>query len=84
MTKPAPKCENYDILKQNITLELFIIIIMVYSCSFSLGGNLDFLDCFVLLREKIFLPWLGNKPWVALVSVTTWFEYFSIFGHLQQ
>ena len=38
----SQKCENNAILKQSYTLKLFIVFNMVYSCCFSLGGNLDF------------------------------------------
>ena len=44
MSEPAQKCENYAIFKQNYTLKLFVAFKMAYSCCFSLGGNLDFLD----------------------------------------
>ena len=44
MFEPAQKCENQAIFKQNYTLELFIALVMVYYCCFSVGKNLDFLD----------------------------------------
>ena len=44
MSEPALKCENNDIFKENDTLKLFIAFKMAYSCCFSLGRNLDFLD----------------------------------------
>ena len=52
MSEPAQKCENQAIFKQNYTLEHFIALEMVYYCSFSLGGNLDFLD---FLQKKFFM-----------------------------
>ena len=42
MSEPAQRRENHAIFKQNYTPELFIAFKMVYSCCFSLGGNLDF------------------------------------------
>ena len=44
MSEPALKCENNASFKQIYTLKLFIAFKMAYSCSFSLGGNLDFPD----------------------------------------
>ena len=44
MSKLAHKCVNNAILKQIYTLKLLIAFKMAYSCCFSLGGNLDFLD----------------------------------------
>ena len=41
MSEPAQRRENHAIFKQNYTPELFIAFKMVYSCCFSLGGNLD-------------------------------------------
>ena len=38
-------------VKQNYTLQLFIALEMVYYWCFSLGGNLDFLDC---LKKKFY------------------------------
>ena len=50
MSEPAQKCENYlCYFKQNSTLGQFIAFKMAYSCCFSIGGNLDFLD---FLHEK--------------------------------
>ena len=40
MSEPAQKCQNYDIFKQNYTLELLINFKMAHSCCFRLGGNL--------------------------------------------
>ena len=51
MSEPAQKCENYAIFKQNYTLKLFVAFKMAYSCCFSLGGNLDFLD---FLQKKFY------------------------------
>ena len=50
MSEPAQKCENYAILKQNYTLELFIALKMAYSCCFGLRGNLDFPN---FLQKKV-------------------------------
>ena len=45
MYEPVQKCENNEAsFKQSYTLKLFIAFKMAYSCCFSLGGNLDFLD----------------------------------------
>ena len=38
MSEPAQKCENYAIIKQNYTPELFIDLKMAYSCIFGLRG----------------------------------------------
>ena len=46
MSEPAPKCENNATFKQNYTLEPLIAVKMAYSCCFSLGKNLQFLDFF--------------------------------------
>ena len=42
MSLPAQKCENF--FKQNYTQGMLITFKMAYSCFFSLGRNLDFLD----------------------------------------
>ena len=44
MSEPEQKCENNAVFKQNYTAKLSITFKMAYSCCFSLGGNLDFLD----------------------------------------
>ena len=46
MTESAQKCENNEaIFKQNHkTLKRFIAFEMAYSCWFSLGRNIDFLQ----------------------------------------
>ena len=51
MSEPAQKCYNNAILKQNNPLKLFIAFKMAYSCSFSWGGNLDFLE---FLQKKFY------------------------------
>ena len=51
MSEPALKCENNASFKQINTLKLFIAFKMAYSCCFSLGGNLDFLD---FLQKKFY------------------------------
>ena len=51
MSEPAQKCKNKAFYKQNCTLKLFIAVKMTYSCSFSLGGNIDFLD---FLQKKFY------------------------------
>ena len=38
------KCVNSAIFKQIYTLKLLIAFKMAYSCCFSLGGNIDFLE----------------------------------------
>ena len=42
MSEPTQKCENNTISRQNYTQKLFIE--MAYSCCFTLGENLDFLQ----------------------------------------
>ena len=44
MSTLALKCVNNAIFKQIYTLKLLIAFKMAYSCCFSLGGNLDFLE----------------------------------------
>ena len=44
MSEPEQKCENNAVFKQNYTAKLLITFKMAYSCCFSLGGNVDFLD----------------------------------------
>ena len=44
MSKPAQKCKNNALFKQNNALELFISLKMTISCCFGLRGNLDFPD----------------------------------------
>ena len=44
MSAPAQKFENYDISKQNYTIQMFLTFKLAYYCCFSLGGNLDFLQ----------------------------------------
>ena len=56
MSEPAEKCKKYAIFKQNYTPERFIAFKMVYSCCFSLGGNLDFPE---FLKKK-FIYWDQN------------------------
>ena len=51
MSKPAQKCYNNVIFKQNYTLKLLIAFKMAYSCCFSLEGNLDFPE---FLRTKLY------------------------------
>ena len=51
MSEPAQRRENHAIFKQNYTPELFIAFKMVYSCCFSLGGNLDFTE---FLQKKFY------------------------------
>ena len=43
MSEPEQKCENNASFKQNYTPKLFIAFKLAYYCSFSFGGNLDFL-----------------------------------------
>ena len=52
LSETAQKCENDAIFKQNFTLELYIAFNMAFSCCFSLGGNLDFLD---FLQKNCFI-----------------------------
>ena len=51
MSQHTQKCEVNAIFKQNYALEIFTAFKMVYSCSFSLVENLDYLDflqnCFI-------------------------------------
>ena len=51
MSEPEQKCENNAVFKQNYTAKLLITFKMAYSCCFSLGGNLDFLD---FLQKKFY------------------------------
>ena len=51
MSKLALKCVNNAIFKQIYTLKLLIAFKMAYSCCFSLGGNLDFLE---FLQKKFY------------------------------
>ena len=44
MSEPTLKCENNASFKQNYTLKLFLAFKRTYSCCFSFGGNLDFLE----------------------------------------
>ena len=44
MSQHTQKCEVNAIFKQNYALEIFTAFKMVYSCSFSLVENLDYLD----------------------------------------
>ena len=50
MFKLALKCINNAIFKQIYTLKLLVAFKMAYSCCFSLGGNLDFLE---FLQKKV-------------------------------
>ena len=67
MSEPALKCENNASFKQINTLKLFIAFKMAYSCCFSLGGNLDFLDFlqkkFYNINYRIGIT-ASNLPWV--------------------
>ena len=51
MSKLALKCVNKAIFKQIYTPKLLIAFKMAYSCCFSLGGNLDFLE---FLQKKFY------------------------------
>ena len=51
MSKLALKCVNNAIFKQIYTLKLLIAFKMAYSCCFSSGGNLDFLE---FLQKKFY------------------------------
>ena len=59
MSTLALKCVNNAIFKQIYTLKLLIAFKMAYSCCFSLGGNLDFLE----FLQKSFIT-----------STTEWFD----------
>ena len=54
-------CENYAILNQNYTLELFIDLKMAYFCCFGWRGNLDFPDfllkSFITSTAGLILKW---------------------------
>ena len=52
MFEPALKCQDNAIFKQNYSLKLLTTFKMAYSCCFSLGRNLDFLD---FLQKKVLL-----------------------------
>ena len=56
MLEPALKCENNAIFKQIYNIEQLIAFDMAYSCCFSLGGNLDFLE---FLQKKFGAPQLS-------------------------
>ena len=51
MSEPQQKSENNPVFKQNYTAKLLNTFKMAYSCCFSLGGNLDFLD---FLQKKFY------------------------------
>ena len=51
MSELEQKCENNAIFKPNYTLKLFVTFKMAYSCCFSSGGNLDFLE---FLQKKFY------------------------------
>ena len=51
MSEPQQNCENNTVFKQNYTAKLLITFKMAYSCCFSLGENLDFLD---FLQKKFY------------------------------
>ena len=57
MSKLALKYVNNAIFKQIYTLKLLIAFKMAYSCCFSFGGNLDFLE----LLQKSFITTTGLK-----------------------
>ena len=44
MSKPALKCENNAIVKQNYNKKMFISFKISYSCCFGFRGNLEFPD----------------------------------------
>ena len=56
MSEPAQRRENHAIFKQNYTADPFIAFKMVYSCCFSLGENVDFLDFLQKTRLSRFPP----------------------------
>ena len=66
MSEPAQRRENHAIFKQNYTPELFIAFKMVYSCCFSLGGNLDFPE---FLQKKFYN--INYCSCVAIMSLTS-------------
>ena len=75
MSELAQNCENYAILTQNYTLELFIAFKMAYSCCFSFEGNLDFLD---ILQKKFYnincwLHCFCFYRWKTAAIRRTWF-----------
>ena len=51
MSEPTLKSEHYAIFKQNYAPKLLIYFKMAYSCCFSLGKFLDFLD---FLQKKFY------------------------------
>ena len=51
MFEPALKCQDNAIFKQNYSLKLLTTFKMAYSCCFSLGRNLDFLE---FLQKKFY------------------------------
>ena len=82
MSEPAQRCENYAIFKQNYTPELFIAFKMVYSCCFSLGGNLDFPE---FLQKKFYninyrLKISHKFPsWRMKTRVLSYMEYINLY-----
>ena len=69
MSEPALKCENNASFKQIYTLKLFIAFKMAYSCCFSLGGNLDFLEFLQKKFYNINYRWMYNM-WPSLILYT--------------
>ena len=65
MSELAQNCENYAILTQNYTLELFIAFKMAYSCCFSFEGNLDFLD---ILQKSFITSTAGCTVFVFIAG----------------
>ena len=67
MSEPAQKWENYAIFKQNYTIELFYCFKMAYSCCFSYGENLEFLD---FLPKKFYsiIYWSNGQAQISAVD----------------
>ena len=67
MFEPEQKCENNAVFKQNYTAKLLITFKMAYSCCFSLGGNLDFLD---FLKKSFITPTTGKNVSLAISGMS--------------
>ena len=79
MLEPALKCENNAIFKQIYNIEQLIAFDMAYSCCFSLGGNLDFLE---FLQKKFGAPQLSLTKYSCdrflQVSVTNFQNFLQV------
>ena len=87
MSKLALKCvSNEAIFKQIYTLKLLIAFEMAYSCCFSSGGNLDFLESLQIKfynintrwRKSLRMPWSSGWLGRRIIISRSWVQILAL------